>query len=748
MVAAMTGIKEAVVGREAEILHKLGIRWRDGHPHIRCPYLAHVDKNPSWRWDPEKRAAFCTCTDKPVSIFDIIMRVEVVDFGRAANHAAEIIGRPDLIRGGRPKTEPRHDDAKPAGCALAEYAAAKGLPEDFLRDLGLVDTTYARAPAIKIPYRATGGTEVAVRYRVALDGADKFRWSKGSKAIPYGLDRLGEAREAGYVVLVEGESDSQTLWHHGFPALGLPGATTWHEDRDAPLLDGLTTVYVVIEPDKGGTAVLKWLRRSSIVSRVRLVRLKEAKDASVLHLRHSEGFHAAFRRALDEAEPYRPPADPKAVAAAKSGRQLDLHEPEPWPDPINGARLLDEMVAAIRRYVVLDETGVRSVALWALGTHVFDSFNIFPRLVATSPEKRCGKSTLLDAIERLVPRPLPAANISAAALFRVIEAAQPTLILDEADTFARDNEELRGVLNAGHKRNGMVVRIVEAGGDYKPMQFSVWAPVALAAIGHLPGTVEDRSLIVRLKRRRPDEKVESLRLDRPNGLDQLARKAARWAVDHPELRDADPAIPPAIINRDADNWRPLLAIADLAGGDWPARARQAASELVGEHADDSRRVQLLADIRAAFETKGADRLSSDDLVTCLTSLDDRPWVEFSKGRALSKPQLARLLRPVGVSSGTIRLDGERTAKGYYLCSFEDAFARYLPSPPFSNCHTVTTQTQPSVFADFKTSHKKACDVSESPGDPSVSAPCDGVTVSNPRDREDRERAAHRVRIKL
>jgi len=219
------------------------------------------------------------------------------------------------------------------------------------------------------------------------------------------------------------------------------------------------------------------------------------------------------------------------------------------------------------------------------------------------------------------------------------------------------------------------------------VQFSVWAPVVLAAIGHLPGTVEDRSIIIRLKRRRPDDRLESLRLDRPNGLNQLARKATRWAADHPELRDADPEMPPSIINRDADNWRPLLAIADLAGGDWPTRARQAASEFVSEHTDDSRRVQLLADIRAAFDTKNTDRLSSDELVAYLTSLDDRPWVEFSKGRALSKPQLARLLRPVGVSSGTIRLDGERTAKGYYLYSFDDAFARYLSSPPvFKSSH--------------------------------------------------------------
>jgi hypothetical protein len=244
-------IKQAVFGRETEILDKVGIPWRDGHPHIRCPYLAHVDHRPSWRWDTDRCVAFCTCTDKAQSVFDVIMRTIGLDFSQAANRAAELIGRPDLIRGDKAKAD-RHEDAKPAGCRLTDYAAAKALPEDFLRSLGLCDTTYARSPAIKIPYRATGGTEIAIRYRIALDGADRFRWAKGTRATLYGADRLTDAQEAGYIVLVEGESDSHTLWLHGFPALGLPGAKTWHEDRDAPPLDGIDTIYIVIEPDTGG----------------------------------------------------------------------------------------------------------------------------------------------------------------------------------------------------------------------------------------------------------------------------------------------------------------------------------------------------------------------------------------------------------------------------------------------------------------------------------------------------------------
>src|SRR5262249_19101767 len=143
-------IKAAVMGRETEILDSLGIRWRDGHPHIRCPYLSHLDKNPSWRWDAKKAAAFCTCTDRPSSIFDVVMRVKGGDFSRAARFIAEQLGRPELTRrlDKIADTEAARSTSPAGGCTLAQYADAKGLPEDFLRGLALADTSFARAPAI------------------------------------------------------------------------------------------------------------------------------------------------------------------------------------------------------------------------------------------------------------------------------------------------------------------------------------------------------------------------------------------------------------------------------------------------------------------------------------------------------------------------------------------------------------------------------------------------------------------------
>ena len=257
----------------------------------------------------------------------------------------------------------------------------------------------------------------------------------------------------------------------------------------------------------------------------------------------------------------------EVVHAPGQGRPLDLHEPEPWPDPVDGAILLDELAAAIRRYVVLGAAEADAVALWVVAVHAFDAWPVFPRLFVNSPEKGCGKSTLLDVLSRLVPKPIGASGITAAALFRVIEAARPTLLLDEADSYARDNEDLRGVLDAGHRRDGAVIRTV--GDDHEPRRFSASAPVALAAIGHLPGTIEDRSIRIGLRRRRPDEPAEPLTLDRIGKLEELARKAARWTADHAaELAAADPAMPEGVVNRAADNWRPLLSVADLAGGAW------------------------------------------------------------------------------------------------------------------------------------------------------------------------------------
>ena len=224
---------------------------------------------------------------------------------------------------------------------------------------------------------------------------------------------------------------------------------------------------------------------------------------------------------------------------AKQGRALSLPEPQPWHEPIDGGELLRGLSAAIRRHVVMPDHVADAAAMWVVHTYIVDCFGISPRLAITSPEKSCGKTTLLDVLSRLVWRPLSTANATAAAIFRVVEMLRPTLLIDEADTFLRDNEELRGVLNSGHRHGGSVLRTV--GDDHEPRPFATYSACAIALIGKLPATLADRSITAELRRRLASEAVEPLRHDRTTHLDTLARKAARWASDNADrVRGADP----------------------------------------------------------------------------------------------------------------------------------------------------------------------------------------------------------------
>ena len=205
------------------------------------------------------------------------------------------------------------------------------------------------------------------------------------------------------------------------------------------------------------------------------------------------------------------------------------------------------------------------IALWCVHTHAVEAFTITPRLAIKSPEKRCGKTTLLDTVSCLVWRPLQTAHATMAAIFRAVEMACPTLLLDEADRFVTNqHDELLGVLNSGHRAGNGVLRTV--GEDNEPRIFATFSPCAFALIGKLPDGLEDRSVAIDLRRRTSTEPVQPFRLDRTGHLHTLARKAVRWAADNLDvLRGAEPDVG-KLFNRVADNWRPLLAIADVAGG--------------------------------------------------------------------------------------------------------------------------------------------------------------------------------------
>jgi hypothetical protein len=420
-----------------------------------------------------------------------------------------------------------------------------------------------------------------------------------------------------------------------------------------------------------------------------------------------------------------------------SGEAVLFPEVEPWPEPVDGDQLLTDLAATYRRHVILPEHSPAALALWGLFTHCIGFVDISPILAITSPVHRCGKSTLVILLCRLARRPLPSANITASAIFRAVEAWEPSLLIDEADSFLKNNEEMRGILNSGHTREGAYV-IRTVGDDHEPRRFSTWSAKAIAMIGKLPVTLADRSIELQLKRKLPGEKVLKLRHSDPGLFLTLARKCARFAADHAEkIRASRPSMPGGLHDRAEDNWEPLLTIADLAGGKWPELARKAAKALSGrvDPGDDTLGVQLLSDIRTVLKgPKISDRISSEDLTTRLLALDDGPWGEVSKGKPLTKTKLSRMLRPFKVVSGSRRLPDGTTPKGFYLEDLADAFAHYLPlpedtlspgDPPFQAPHRHK-QDGTRVSEDFAIATSDERVVSENGRKPSRGAGCGGV----------------------
>jgi hypothetical protein len=438
-------------------------------------------------------------------------------------------------------------------------------------------------------------------------------------------------------------------------------------------------------------------------------------------------------------------------AAAGQGRPLDLPEPEPWPEPVDGAALLEEMVTAIRQYVVFTVAQALATALWAIFTHAFDTFDFSPRLAITSAEKRSGKTRLVEVLERTVAKPLFVSGITAAALLRVIEQRAPCMLLDEIDTMMKGDAEmreaLRGLINSGFDRAGarFIKNVPTPGGGYQAQAFSTWCPMLLAGIGKLPDTVADRSIPIGLERKPSAQKVKPLRVGDGGELRDIGRKAARWVADHLDaLRDARPENPAQLHDRAADTWSPLFAIADVAGGIWPECARGVAIELSSDGEDTmSDGVLLLADLRELFAKEPSGVLFTREILTALNADETRPWPEHKHGKPLTDRQLAALLKPYKVKPRTVRR-GTDTEKGYKLEWLSGPFAAYLPprsvtasqSSNSAGFEPVPSVTLPATVAPHVTDTRRE--------NPSVSAGCDGVTACATQSGEDdefQERAA-------
>ncbi|MEQ9491535.1 MAG: DUF3631 domain-containing protein [Alphaproteobacteria bacterium] len=368
---------------------------------------------------------------------------------------------------------------------------------------------------------------------------------------------------------------------------------------------------------------------------------------------------------------------------AGQGKALTWEEPEPWHTPVSGPQLLDDITDFILQFVVLDEKDAHAAALWVMMTWLHDRLEVAPFLNITSATKRCGKSTFLDVLEALVRNPMPVSGrITSAALFRSIELYTPTLLLDEVDTFFRDDPELRGVINGSQRRSGAwTLRCV--GEDNEPRRFATFCPKALVGIGGLPDTVTDRSIVIRLERRPHNANTTNWRDRNQQQLKDLQRRIVRWIVDNTGkvlVATRSVEFPNGLDDRAQDSWEALLAVSSVAGGDWIGKGKAACTHACLNQQDkESSRELILADIKEVFESEhNPDALETSKIIRYLNNREDRPWCEWARGKELTSHGLAKMLKPFAITPGTVRLANNRTAKGYKRSSFEKVWEMYLP----------------------------------------------------------------------
>jgi hypothetical protein len=398
-------------------------------------------------------------------------------------------------------------------------------------------------------------------------------------------------------------------------------------------------------------------------------------------------------------------ADVAPVALPGEGEGgWDEFAPNEW-EALTGH--LEDLRALLVRHIVFPSSEAADVAAaWIVHAHLVrcDAFESTPRLAVLSPEKGSGKTRVLEVFELVVPEPLHTVNVSPAALFRLVEAKAPTLLMDECDTtlgphVRKENEEVRGLVNAGHRRGASAHRCVGEAAKMTVKEFPAFCAVVLAGIGDLPETITSRSVIFQMKKRRPDEPVTPFRAREVRPIGQAIRdRLAKWtAANAKAIDEMRVDMPEGITDRPADVWEPLVVIGDAAGPEWSARIRRACVALsaVTIEQEASLGVRLLGDIRRVLGD--ADRIHTEQLLERLNALDDAPWGDL-RGKPLDARGLARRLKQYGVRPADVRI-GEKVAKGYDRPAFHDAWSRYL--------------TLPAESATWATNNPSVADVAQS-----------------------------------
>lgn len=389
------------------------------------------------------------------------------------------------------------------------------------------------------------------------------------------------------------------------------------------------------------------------------------------------------------------------MSTENNNKQYFTDGTQSWKNKVDGATLLDDIYNVIIQHIACSHETAIATTLWIVFTWFIDDAYISPIAIITAPEKRCGKSTLLSLIHKLTNNPLIASNITSSVVFRVIEKFKPTLLIDEADSFIKDNEELRGIINSGHTRdNAYVFRSV--GNNHEPKRFSTWGAKAISGIGYLPDTLMDRGIILELRRKLPSEKVERLRHADLQKFNDLKSKIKKFSEDNKDLFiKSRPSLPAQLNDRMQDNWEHLIAIADLTRSKWGQLARSTAIKISFKHKDDqSISIELLKDIKLIFSQEKLQKISSERLIYSLCKDHTKPWSTYNKGNKITPRQLSSLLKKYGIESKNIKLKNNKVPKGYELKQFKDTFNRYLPQGKSIKSATPLPDAKKPLIQDY------------------------------------------------
>ena len=627
--------------------------------------------------------------------------------------------------------------------AAKSYLDAHAVDLDLAWDLGV----RSDRDDLVYPYETPKG-ELFKRRREA-GGVTKQ--PKGEPLILWFPD--GRPEPGADVLLCEGEGDAlaalSALDGLALAVAALPGVSTPVERVTAELASANSVILALDGDDAGRKAADRLARALQPFVELRIIKLGDGEDlASTLY---AETDRPAWLRAavegVETVPKLRPLKEETGAYAKPADRKRELLAKGIDPDHIDVGELLRDVEAFIHRYVFLSDAQGAMVALWVLHTHSFAEARCTPYLSITSAEPGSGKTLLLEVLRMLVPRPWLTGRTSAAVLPRKIEGVGPVLLLDESDTAFKGDKDyanaLRGILDSGYKRSGVSTLCVGQGANIDFKDFKTFCAKAIAGLAQLPDTVAARSFPIRLEKIADEQVIELDEEEAEVSASELYDRLDAFSLAAaPRLRGLKPERPEGLDPRTKEISKPVLAIADVAGGSWPARARWALLELVGDRRDteeSSIGVQLLSDIHDVFEKSKTDRLATKELINALVNLDERPWAEWRRGLPITSRSLSGLLKPYRVKSRTIRLgDGTTgTAKGFSRDQFTDTFRRYLPQdPPPKTTQRHNGSVEPKTSDSYAT---QEVSVSDRKGpQTSLESQCVGVSDRTPVKRENND----------